>query len=141
MQQPKTDEANQPKVLDAKEVWIEVFNHLEMKLPEEEDYIKKRFRTEWHNIRIFVSSTFKDFKYEREVLVKQVTNTATSNLLTNPHSRDVCSLVVVIRLLFVVCCSGVPRSPTLVSTTTFEADRRGSQMGICYYFAPGSITT
>ncbi|KAK2162086.1 hypothetical protein LSH36_104g03069 [Paralvinella palmiformis] len=72
MQQPKTDEANQPKVLDAKEVWIEVFNHLEMKLPEEEDYIKKRFRTEWHNIRIFVSSTFKDFKYEREVLVKQV---------------------------------------------------------------------
>ena len=38
-------------------------------------------RSGWKTVRIFVSSTFKDFHYEREVLVKEVNNSIFSNVL------------------------------------------------------------
>ena len=64
---PKSD------TVDASDIWIKVDETLEVpkgaKNPYDNLVVK---RSGWKTIRIFVSSTFKDFHYEREVLVKEV---------------------------------------------------------------------
>lgn len=46
-------------------------------------------RKGWKTIRLFVSSTFKDFHQEREVLVKEVLQTV---IITLMHKRKTCRL-------------------------------------------------
>ena len=53
-----------------KEVWEEIDRLIPDKIPDTER--DSEHRRGWKTVRVFVSSTFKDFHYEREVLVKQV---------------------------------------------------------------------
>ena len=55
------------------DVWIKVDESLDV--PKGQKYNDKQLitkRTGWRTVRIFVSSTFKDFHNEREILVKEV---------------------------------------------------------------------
>lgn len=67
------DERGSPYVVEVTETWEEVKKTLDVQMgktnPTKNLVIK---RLGWKTIRVFVSSTFKDFHQEREVLVKKV---------------------------------------------------------------------
>ena len=54
--------------VDIEDVWVQVEGTCQPN-PDPNLVVK---RSGWKTVRIFVSSTFKDFHYEREVLVKEV---------------------------------------------------------------------
>ena len=54
--------------IDILEVWNEVQRHID---DERKDLVLNK-HSRWKTIRIFVSSTFKDFHTERDALVKEV---------------------------------------------------------------------
>lgn len=56
------------KQIDVEEVW----NQVEINEDRMLDETLSDNRPGWKTVRIFVSSTFKDFHQEREVLIKQV---------------------------------------------------------------------
>ena len=62
-----------PYVVKVDEIWVEVKKTLEEQMGKtkaKRNLVIKR--TGWKTVRVFVSSTFKDFHQEREVLVKKV---------------------------------------------------------------------
>ena len=59
--------------IDIEDTWLKVCDTLDVpkgKKSSQDKLVVKR--TGWKTIRVFVSSTFKDFHHEREVLVKEV---------------------------------------------------------------------
>ena len=61
-----------------KEVWEQIDRLIPDKIPDSES--DSEHRRGWKTVRVFVSSTFRDFHYEREVLVKQVSQLAINHL-------------------------------------------------------------
>ena len=67
----------QVEAVSPEDVWVKVDESLDV--PKGQKYNEKQLitkRTGWRTVRIFVSSTFKDFHSEREMLVKEVGATA-----------------------------------------------------------------
>lgn len=67
------------QVLDVEHTWHNVCESLDV--PKGQENPNKNLvikRTGWKTIRIFVSSTFKDFHSERELLVKEVSYVSTA---------------------------------------------------------------
>ena len=86
------------KAVDIEETWLNVMDSLEepgrVTGKTAERLVTKRMG--WKTVRIFVSSTFKDFHDEREVLVKQVSVTKyqmTVTMCLLEHKRIHCSLL------------------------------------------------
>ena len=77
-----------PEVMDdIEKAWSQVEETLDETLAPPADLLLER--SGWKTVRIFVSSTFKDFHHEREVLVKQVNeciNMLNTNTPTNMFS-------------------------------------------------------
>jgi len=56
--------------ISVEDVWLEAENTVDPHPPSLQD--QETQRTGWHTVRIFVSSTFRDFHTERDLLVKKV---------------------------------------------------------------------
>ena len=73
----KSDDVNEKKKkqedaykqICIEDVWLRVHETVDSNPPSLEQQTQ---RTGWHTVRVFVSSTFRDFHSERDVLVKKV---------------------------------------------------------------------